>query len=364
MLFGKPLLAAFGASHAFRNDVVTLCPDGSEACSVITNANLANIEGSRNHEVAIAQVSDLGGRAVGTPMRWRQVRDFVAHHNFGNSLFIIPETEEEGDCTNTGTKTDVLMGAGPRQTARFLWSIAEIQTARAIKRATKGRLRRLRCLERRKTAAVLRLVWSALAGSHTARRTPLERDISRIRTKCGIIECRALRAWENTPWDFGAANRGVVVPEEEEEWFEEEMCVRGGMSRKATVEDCLDSGAEGIRKTKVAVASASNPGAHTCEAPLKHREVIKIAMMVQADQHFEQTPGVMSVEDTDTYLEEISPGTEQPEIRIGGDKSIFTRSTYPFKAARVAEILRLIEIGSDVTPVERRLVEDTITEFG
>jgi len=169
--------------------------------------------------------------------------------------------------------------------------------------------------------------------------------------------------WENTPWDFGVANGGVAVPEEETGWFEEETCVRGKMSRKATVEDCLDSGVEGIQKTKVAVASASNPGAHMCEAPLRHREVEKIATTVQADQYFEQVPGVMSAEDTDTYLEEISPGTEQPEIQIGGDKSIFTRSTYPFKAARVAEILRLVEIGSDITPAERRLVEDTIAEF-
>jgi Reverse transcriptase (RNA-dependent DNA polymerase) len=362
MLFGKPLLATFGASHAFRNDVVTLCPDGSDVCSVIKNANSANIEGSQNHEVAVAQVSDLGGRSVGTPMRWRQVRNFIAHHEFGNSLFVIPETVEEGDI-NTTAKTEILTGAGPCQTAHFLWSITEIQTARAIKKAMKSRLCRLRQLKRRKIAAELQLVWSALAGSCAARRTPLERNILHVRTRRKIIECRALRAWENTPWDFGTADRGVAVPDEEEGWFEEKMCVGGGVSRKATVEDCLDSSAEGIRKTKVAVASASNPGAHMCEAPLRHREVEKIAMTVQADQYFEQVPGVMSVEETETYLEETSPGTEQPEIRIGGDKSIFTRSTHPFKEARVAEILRLVEIGSDVTPVERRLVEDTIAEF-
>jgi RNase H-like domain found in reverse transcriptase/Reverse transcriptase (RNA-dependent DNA polymerase) len=169
--------------------------------------------------------------------------------------------------------------------------------------------------------------------------------------------------WENTPWDFSAANRGVVAPEEETEWFEEGMCRRGKVSRKTTVEDCLDSGAEGIRKTKVAVASASNPGARTCEAPLRYREVDKVAMMVEADQYFEQVPGVMLVEDTDTYLEEISPGTKQPEIRIGSKQSIFTRSTNPFKAAHVAEILCLVKIGSDATPVECHLVEDTIAEF-
>jgi hypothetical protein len=173
MLFGKPLLAAFGASHAFENDVITLCLDGSEACSVIRNANLANIKGSQDHEVAVAQVSDLRGRSVGTPMRWRQVQDFVAHHNFGNSLFIIAETVEENDI-NTMAKTGILMSTSPCQTACFLWSIVEIQTARAIKGATKGRLRRLRCLERQKTAAALRLVWSALVGSCTTRRTPLE----------------------------------------------------------------------------------------------------------------------------------------------------------------------------------------------
>jgi hypothetical protein len=244
MLFEKPLLAAFGASHAFRNDVVTLCPDGSEACSVIENTNLSNIEGSRNHEVAVAQVSDLGGRSVGTPMRWRQVRDFVAHHNRDNSLFVVPEAVENGDYI--GARINVPIGTSPRQTAHFLWSIAEIQAARAMKRALKGRLHRLRCFERRKTAAALRLVWSALAESHTGKRTPLEREISRIRTKRGIIKRRALRVWENTPWDFGAANGGVVAPEEETEWFEEGTCRRGEVSRKATVEDCLDSGAEGI----------------------------------------------------------------------------------------------------------------------
>jgi hypothetical protein len=136
MLFGKPLLAAFSASHAFRNDVVTLCPDGSEACSVIENTNLSNIEGSQNHEVAVVQVSDLGGHSVGTPMRWRQVRDFVAHHNCDNSLFIIPEAVENGDYI--GARINVLIGTSPHQTAHFLWSITEIQTAQAMKRALKG----------------------------------------------------------------------------------------------------------------------------------------------------------------------------------------------------------------------------------
>ena len=62
-------------------------------------------------------------------------------------------------------------------------------------------------------------------------------------------------------------------------------------------------------------------------------------------------------------LDDAAPGTQQPEILVDTDTSIFTRATKPHKPERVAEILRHIEIGSDLSPAERVSVEQTISEF-
>ena len=124
-------------------------------------------------------------------------------------------------------------------------------------------------------------------------------------------------------------------------------------SHRARVEDDLDESlnVEELRKPKVAVASASNPGARADVAPLKHRHV------TGNSTHNEQTEkltdaDILMLQKAEESLDDLAPGTEQPEIAVGADTSVFTRDTFPFKHERVAEILRHIEIRSDLSPAE------------
>jgi hypothetical protein len=134
-------------------------------------------------------------------------------------------------------------------------------------------------------------------------------------------------------------------------------------NQRAKVEDCEDDEAGGLRQNKVAIASASNLGVHDNVAPLKQREVNGHTCSEHADEYSEQGDSVLSVEEVGHVLEDMAPGTEQPEISVGADESIFTRKTNPLKPERVAEILRLVKIGDDISPEERSAVESMICEF-
>ena len=110
------------------------------------------------------------------------------------------------------------------------------------------------------------------------------------------------------------------------------------------------------------MVSISNPGAHANAAPLKHRHV------TENSSHDEQTEkltdaDILLLQKTEDSLDDSAPGTEQPEISVGTDTSVFTRATAPHKPKRVAEILRHIEIGSDLSPAEQIAVEQTIKDF-
>jgi hypothetical protein len=98
-------------------------------------------------------------------------------------------------------------------------------------------------------------------------------------------------------------------------------------------------------------------------APMKQRQVVGENHSEHADQHLEQDTPILSVEEVKHNLEGMAPGGEQPEIAVDNDQSIFTRATDAFKTERVAEIVRLIRIGDDVSPEERAIVEDLIREF-
>ncbi|KII91258.1 hypothetical protein PLICRDRAFT_680690, partial [Plicaturopsis crispa FD-325 SS-3] len=52
-----------------------------------------------------------------------------------------------------------------------------------------------------------------------------------------------------------------------------------------------------------------------------------------------------------------------PDIQTKVDPSVFTRHTDPFKAARVEQILKEVNIGNDLTNEERVTVVELITEF-
>jgi hypothetical protein len=96
---------------------------------------------------------------------------------------------------------------------------------------------------------------------------------------------------------------------------------------------------------------------------MKQRQVVDENNSEHADQHLEQDTPVLSVEEVERNLEGMAPGTEQPEIAVDTDQSIFTRATNTFKTERVAEIVRLIRIGDDISPEEHAIVEDLIREF-
>jgi len=53
----------------------------------------------------------------------------------------------------------------------------------------------------------------------------------------------------------------------------------------------------------------------------------------------------------------------QPDITNNLDKSIFTRSTYPFTRNAYRKSLELVTIGDDLTELERKTVQALIAEF-
>jgi transposase InsO family protein len=60
---------------------------------------------------------------------------------------------------------------------------------------------------------------------------------------------------------------------------------------------------------------------------------------------------------------DVIEGDLQPEVDIGGDHSLFTRATDPHNPRRVAEVLKHVSIGSDLSDVQRDKVRDLISEF-
>jgi hypothetical protein len=75
MLFGKPMLRAFDASHEYVMDTVTLKSEG--VSYLLENANIPkniNAERLQENKVAVASVSNLGEHSGVTPLRPRQVR--------------------------------------------------------------------------------------------------------------------------------------------------------------------------------------------------------------------------------------------------------------------------------------------------
>lgn len=107
--------------------------------------------------------------------------------------------------------------------------------------------------------------------------------------------------------------------------------------------------------------------------PLKQRQVSDRDSIEFIDKHPNPQPltkilsddkmAIMSVEDISTKLDNMSPGTKQPEVLIEADKSTFTWSTKPFMPEHVAEILKLVEIGADISQEEQEEIEDTVAKF-
>jgi hypothetical protein len=84
-------------------DTVTLnSKDNSET---LENSNpepvVAQAKQLRKTKVAVAHISNLGERVGMSPLRLRQVRDYVAHHTTDNTLASIVELDESD---NIGAK--------------------------------------------------------------------------------------------------------------------------------------------------------------------------------------------------------------------------------------------------------------------
>jgi len=65
-------------------------------------------------------------------------------------------------------------------------------------------------------------------------------------------------------------------------------------------------------------------------------------------------------EETAAYDE---PGELQPEVEVGGDHSLVTRATNPCNPRRIAEILKHVAIGPDLSEDQREKVQVLITEY-
>jgi hypothetical protein len=130
MLFGKPMLCAFNASHEYVTDTVTLKSEG--VSYLLENANIPkniNAEGLQKIQVAVVSVSNLGEHSGVSPLRQRQVWRCRARRSADHALPSIPELDEAEPNISPGRCN----GNAPRQTAAFLYSIAEIRAARASK---------------------------------------------------------------------------------------------------------------------------------------------------------------------------------------------------------------------------------------
>src|SRR5271168_706598 len=66
---------------------------------------------------------------------------------------------------------------------------------------------------------------------------------------------------------------------------------------------------------------------------------------------------------TDESQDEDEQSSEIDLKAFQGDSTLFTRMTKPYKPERVKEVLRLITIGDDLTPEERKKVQDLIRSF-
>ena len=98
------------------------------------------------------------------------------------------------------------------------------------------------------------------------------------------------------------------------------------------------------------------------DAPLEHKHITndgssgeQTGTHTKADIHI--------IQQIEERTNNVTLGTQQPEILVDVDTSIFTRATDAFKHERVQEIKRLVEIGQDLSSAERRAVEEVISDF-
>ena len=323
VLFGKPMLQAFNAVHEYTTDTITLRSNDSESTLVIQNENpdkLPLTELLRKPKDAVAQVSDMGEHNFVSPLRPRQVRSHVAHVSIDHPLDITETKKLVNPHAN--------LGRLPRQTAFFYYSIQEEQAARSRKASYKRKIQAQRRKERKLKSEALHEEWDQLEISGKLGRHGFDKMLRNMKAARERKERRNLRVWNRTPWDFGEPSK----PERQESDLTEEVNSEVARvisdqngDRRAKVEDCPDESldAEGLQNSKVAVASVSNPGAHANVTPLKHRHVTKNSSQDEQTEKLTDAD-ILLLQKTEDSLDDSAPGTEQPEISVGADTSIFT----------------------------------------
>jgi len=340
VLFGKPLLQAFGAIHEYTTDTITLHSNDSEPAIIIQNENpdeqrLTKL--LRKPEVAVAQVSNMGEHDLVPPLRPRQVHNHVTHAPVDHPL----NTTGVGEFANPRTN----LGKPLCQTAHFYYTIQEEQAMRSRKGNCKRKIQVQRRKERKLKSKALHEEWDRLEMSGKLGRSGFDKLLRNMKVAREREEKRELRVWNRTPWDFGEPSE----PKHQEEDSESANKINSEVARvigdksgdrRARVEDIPDEDldAERLQKSKVAVASVSSPGACANTTPLKHRHVTGNSTHSEQTEKLTQAD-ILMLQKTEDSLDDSAPGTEQPEISVGADTSIFTRATAPHEAKHVAEIL-------------------------
>jgi hypothetical protein len=80
--------------------------------------------------------------------------------------------------------------------------------------------------------------------------------------------------------------------------------------------------------------------------------------------YFQTSPlvdNVWAIHDVNPKPDDL--GSLQPEVELDDDTSLFTRTTYPHNPRRVAEILKNVSIGADLSDEQRGRVRELISEF-
>jgi len=290
----------------------------------------------------------MGEHDLVPPLRPRQVHSHVTHAPVDHPL----DTTEVSEFANPRAN----LGKPPCQTAHFYYTIQEEQAMRSRKGNRKWKIQVQRRKERKLKSKALHEEWDWLEMSGKLGRSGFDKMLRNMKAAREREERRELQIWNRTPWDFREPSKPKHQEVDSANEIDPEVARvisdKSGDCR-AGVEDGLDEGldAERLQKLKVAVASTSNPGACANAAPLKHRHVTETPTCNEQTEKLTNAD-ILLLQNVEDSLDDSAPGTEQPEIPVGADTSIFTRATSAFKPERVAEILRHIEIGSDLSSTE------------
>lgn len=92
----------------------------------------------------------------------------------------------------------------------------------------------------------------------------------------------------------------------------------------------------------------------------EHIQLVPTEIDINVNAEINPTPVCVVSEESDEFS---ADGTEVAVDNPDADRSLFTRKDKPFAPARVAEIVRLVKLGDDLTPEQRREVTNLIASY-